>query len=677
MEAFESFTLYSSIALSAATWGPWFRNSAKVNPLVLSPRLRFGLFLVPLLCLLLLLVVLLTLAAKDVRRDPAYLALYLLLGSAWFGVAARLFAFLGISAADDVLERNNPAAFLTISGALLGTTASFAGANIGNGPGVEVVLFSALLSTLIFLAGWLAVERLTSLSEAITVDRNLAAGIRLAGFLVPLGLLSGWSVAGDWSNYLATLRDAFTSLPPTILLCVLFLSLEFLLRRKRFSASKEATISKSEGLVSPRCHVRLGGFSRSPFVNPPWVFADPLPLPAWSNVREQAIFDCCKWDIQSEDHSVLANFPLLLEEHAWQDIAAHAEHLAAETLAAEAELAARPDLHRELGLPRSIRRVLAAAAFGQRPVGAARVMRFDFHFTSQGWRISEGNTDVPGGFIESSGFAQLMSQHYPACRVPPGPTEIYVDAIHRAAGDLAAIGLVHATAYTDDRQVMQYLAKALAQRGLHPVLLSPAHLSWKNGRAQVRSSDTLLPRVLIRFFPAEWLPNLSSAADWKPWFVDGQTPMSNPATALLTQSKRFPLTWPDLRTALPTWKTLLPQSLSPREVPNASTDDWVFKPIFGRVGEDILMPGVSDSVAQQKLHREIARRPEDWVAQRRFDSVPAESPVGARHACLGVFTVDSRAAGIYGRISAKPLIDQDAQDIAVLIRPQEVSDALR
>src|SRR5207245_6230151 len=143
-------------------------------------------------------------------------------------------------------------------------------------------------------------------------------------------------------------------------------------------------------------------------MQPPWHFGEPLAPAAWSYVREQAIFDCCKWDIQSEDHSVLANFPLFLEEHAWHALAAQAELLAAEPLAAEAELVRTPALHGTLGLPRNIQTSLIGCDPAHLPVGAARVMRFDFHFTTQGWRISEANTDVPGGFIEAAGFTRLM-----------------------------------------------------------------------------------------------------------------------------------------------------------------------------------------------------------------------------------------------------------------------------
>jgi hypothetical protein len=63
--------------------------------------------------------------------------------------------------------------------------------------------------------------------------------------------------------------------------------------------------------------------------------------------------------------------------------------------------------------------------------------------------------------------------------------------------------------------------------------------------------------------------------------------------------------------------------------------------------------------------------PHDWIAQRRFDTLPLETCSGVRYACLGIFTLDGQAVGACGRIAAKPLIDHDAQDIAVLIRRKD------
>ncbi|NUP91036.1 MAG: glutathionylspermidine synthase, partial [Candidatus Sumerlaeia bacterium] len=63
---------------------------------------------------------------------------------------------------------------------------------------------------------------------------------------------------------------------------------------------------------------------------------------AFTEVRRRAIFDCCKWDPQVEDVSVLAPYPLLLHRAAWRELAEAAEALAAETQTAERELLERP-----------------------------------------------------------------------------------------------------------------------------------------------------------------------------------------------------------------------------------------------------------------------------------------------------------------------------------------------
>ena len=204
-------------------------------------------------------------------------------------------------------------------------------------------------------------------------------------------------------------------------------------------------------------------------MNSPFTAGVPLQADDWQRVRTRAMFDCCKWDIQSEDHCVLAHFPLFLESDAWQLVAKMADKLAHEALLAEKEPLARPELHAKLGLPRRIRKLLKSSN-GANPLnGVARVSRFDFHFTDAGWRISEVNSDVPGGFIEASGFAQTMAEHYPGYSPPANPAYLYAEAIARAAGGRDLVGFVHATAHSDDRQVMEYLARVLRSQGLATV----------------------------------------------------------------------------------------------------------------------------------------------------------------------------------------------------------------
>jgi glutathionylspermidine synthase len=143
-------------------------------------------------------------------------------------------------------------------------------------------------------------------------------------------------------------------------------------------------------------------------------------------------------------------------------------------------------------------------------------------------------------------------------------------------------------------------------------------------------------------------------------------PLSNPATALLTQSKRFPLVWSRLETPLPAWESLLPETVDPQHVNSKRHEEWVFKPALGRVGEDVALSGVTRADEWSQICAAVRRRPAAWAAQRRFEAVPLDSPRGRVYPQFGVFTLDSRAAGIYGRLAARPLIDCRSQDVAVL-----------
>jgi hypothetical protein len=240
---FELFVLFGSIVLASRTWSAWYRDAATVNPLQLSLRVRLVLFTAPAICVSLIIATLLKLAAKDVRNDPAYIALYAAFGVLWLGGMTPLFPFLGISPRQDALERQNRGALVAICGALLGATFSFAGANIGDGPGIAAVLFCGILSSGMFLGLWAAAERATSISEAITVERNTGAGIRLGGFLAGLGLLSGWAVAGNWISWSASIQDFARSLWPGVILSAAMILVELLLRPGRRQRTAELSVS--------------------------------------------------------------------------------------------------------------------------------------------------------------------------------------------------------------------------------------------------------------------------------------------------------------------------------------------------------------------------------------------------------------------------------------------------
>jgi len=402
---------------------------------------------------------------------------------------------------------------------------------------------------------------------------------------------------------------------------------------------------------------------------PPYSAGKTLSTKEWVPLRTRAIFDFCKWDVQCEDRSVLSPFPLLIEPATSRLLNETAEALAREAISAEEEILEKPDLMGRLGLAPEIQKTLQNASKEGSGIHALRVMRFDFHSTHDGWRISEVNADVPGGFIEASGWNSLFAAEMPGASAPPCTSDLYARAVRDAVREGGLVALVHATAYSDDRQVMQHLAHRFSALGLRTCLVSPAHLRWMDGRAEIHANFASgSPKAVVRFFPAEWLPNLAREDSWRAYFQKTRVPVSNPGSSILLQTKRFPLVWEELHTELSTWRKLLPGTVELSEIKIPPDDTWVLKPALGRVGERIGIRGVTPKPDLEKIIREAQRSPQQWVAQKRFEILPITTPAGEKFPCIGVFTVGGRAAGFYGRIADKPIITQDAQDVAVLIK---------
>jgi glutathionylspermidine synthase len=396
----------------------------------------------------------------------------------------------------------------------------------------------------------------------------------------------------------------------------------------------------------------------------PWLPSNALEKKTFAEVRRRTIFECCKWDPQVGDVSVLADAPLVLRRETWSELAALAEALDGETLAAEAELRERPELHGALALPRKLRAVLRAGQHDRAAASCLRVHRYDFHRTTDGWRISEVNSDVPGGFIEASGFTSLMSaacERWQPCGDPAGAL---VEAIRNANPSDDPVALVHATAYCDDRQVMVYLATRFAEVGLRTKLAAPDHLEWRGSKAWLERQRVA---SIVRFFPAEWLVNLPRRSHWQRLVCGSHPLLINPASALLTQSKRFPLVWDRLETPLPAWRTLLPETRELTWSDRCRPDSmWVYKPALGRVGDGIGLTGATSDRAWKTIRRGMRWHAPHWIAQRRFEAVPLQMDREAMYPALGVFVIGGRACGIYGRLSPRALIDHRAIDVAVL-----------
>ena len=394
-----------------------------------------------------------------------------------------------------------------------------------------------------------------------------------------------------------------------------------------------------------------------------WFCPPALPAAEFAWLRRRLVLDHFKWDPQVGDVETIARFPLVLPTATVRGLFALAEALAAETVAAECELLNRPELLTRLGLPRRVRRVLTEES-APPTAAAARVIRFDFHPTSAGWRISEANSDVPGGYAESSHLPRLMAEHWPGLTLSGDPVAALVEAL----GPARRAGLLAAPGYMEDQQVIACLADALRRRGWNVAFGHPGQVEWNAGHASLRSAAGLFPLdVVVRFFQGEWLARLRDASRRRSFFRGGVTPVCNPGVALVTESKRFPLVWDELTTPIATWRALLPETLDPRDTDWRRDPRWLLKAAFGNNGDEVVERGAAGRKTWRSAAWDARLRPNAWAAQRRFATLPVETPAGPVFPCLGVYTINGRAAGIYGRISPKPFIDYAAVDVAVLV----------
>jgi hypothetical protein len=203
----ELMVMVISAAVSIVLWARWYYLCLAPRRLLSSFRERWPLWLMPLLCAAVTLAILLTVSSFDVSSSALYTTFYLVLGAAWVGAALLLAPLLGLRPFVDIAHRRNAAARPMLAGAMLGLTLAFAGGNIGDGPGWWVVFYSSGLATLAFLLAWLALDLLASATEAVTIDRSAAAGVRLGALFVANGLILGRAAAGDWQSVAATNAD--------------------------------------------------------------------------------------------------------------------------------------------------------------------------------------------------------------------------------------------------------------------------------------------------------------------------------------------------------------------------------------------------------------------------------------------------------------------------------------
>lgn len=408
----------------------------------------------------------------------------------------------------------------------------------------------------------------------------------------------------------------------------------------------------------------------------------PIPQEKYDEYRLTLLFDCYKWDPQFLDHNTVAKYALVITEEEHRELAFLTEKLDAETRAAEDFLNGHSEYIKPLALPKSVKKEIVKMQ-NYEPDKHVRLMRYDFHPTVEGnWAISEVNSDVPGGFAESSFMPRAAIQVLKGQKVESlggdgvsaeslgfcDFAKVMVEAIAKKVKKGGRIMMVHCTCYSDDRQVMQFLGDRLEEAGFKVLYGAADHLHFMDHQAvSILDNNEGPVDAIFRFTPLEWLTEIKPKR-WHGYF-DTTTTSCNHPVAMYAQTKRFPLVWDALEQngiAVDTWKELLPDTLEVKAA--KGKEGYIFKPACGRVGEKISIEEACVGTEYKDILKEVKRHSKRFLAQKKFISQPVKGPDGEEyHVCLGSYAVDGKHAGYYARISETPRIDSNAADIPVLI----------
>lgn len=400
----------------------------------------------------------------------------------------------------------------------------------------------------------------------------------------------------------------------------------------------------------------------------------PIPNDMYNEYKLDVMLDCYKWDPQFCDNNTVAKYALVLSEKEHEELKLLTEKLIKETTEAENFLNKNLKYTKALEIPNKFRSDIKSMK-NYNPDKHIRLMRFDFHPTLENkWAVSEVNSDVPGGFAEATlmnrkSLEYLSNENYYAISFG----DFLADAIKKKVRQEGRIMLVHCTSYSDDRQVMQFLGDKLSGMGYEVIYAAADQLKFENGKAiSILNNREGEVDGIIRFSPLEWVADMKTK-NWHGYF-DTETVSCNHPIAIFAQTKRFPFVWDLLESKgidLSTWRELLPETL---EVNDKKVDDkFIYKPVYGRVGENISIKEACKDDEYKKILRDVKRHPKKYLAQKKFNSRPLTNEDGEEfHVCIGSYGVENSHAGYYARISRSPRIDSYAADIPVLIEKEGV-----
>jgi glutathionylspermidine synthase len=411
---------------------------------------------------------------------------------------------------------------------------------------------------------------------------------------------------------------------------------------------------------------------------------DPLSDPVLSReMREKYLI----WDAFFAGERRVDVLPLVLSERLHRGAVAAAEGVVAAVDAAarrahdDPEEAARYGYH-----PDVTRLVRASWGAGDR----TSWVRVDLLLGDDGeWRACEVNADCPGGHNEAFGLPRLAR----AAGFAEGsnPTTMLEDlAAHLARlSSMGDVGMIFATAWSEDLQICALLKRTLAKMGVTALFAPPTGPRLVDGALAIGGKPV---RALYRYFPTEHMAGQENLGDLVAAVERGLVRTVPSFSQMYAQSKlAFARAWA-LRGSLgeahrAALERHTPETVDLADVPPAQLleerERWVLKRALGRVGDQVFVGTLTSQAYWKGLVEELAAarsgpgpspseggaapEREAWIAQRLVRQRPIPTPFGDRFVTLGAYVLDGRFTGYFARITPVSHVSHDALCIPVFV----------
>ncbi|HHW22503.1 MAG TPA: hypothetical protein GXX26_06430 [Clostridiaceae bacterium] len=214
MDGFEFLIFIFSGYYSLNSIFRWYRRLGSMWPSGQYKTLKLTFGFLPAVSYAMILYTLKVLASFDVVGAFIYILFYIFLGFAWiFAGLYLVFMSFDLSWIDDAVENKNKAAMFAVTGAFLGLTIIYSGANVGDGPGWWCVLFAGGLGLIAWILLGILMNKFTGIFERISVERDIYCGIRFGCYLLASGIILGRASAGDWTSFSVTIVEFLVGWP--------------------------------------------------------------------------------------------------------------------------------------------------------------------------------------------------------------------------------------------------------------------------------------------------------------------------------------------------------------------------------------------------------------------------------------------------------------------------------